>query len=274
MSLVEDIGSGDITSEACITNGSFLSGKLIMKQWGKLAGLPFLASTFAMADPNIIVDLYVEEGTIGNAGTIIGSVKGPAKGILSAERVALNILQHASGIATITSVYKEKLTSKGYDCDLLDTRKTLPGLRALERYAVRIGGGKNHRDKLDERFIIQPNHRTFIAQQSTRPIIDAVARTREYRPGVRVEVEVEHLSYLEEALEALPDSILLKHMNVYEVEQAVTMIRNRNKNLYIEVHGGDLVLDTLCAYARLGVNGISVAALTHSTQDLDIRLQF
>ena len=272
--IAEDIRSGDITSEACIPEDEPLSCKLILKQWGRLAGLPFLAQIFQTIDPTIQVDLYLEEGTIAKAGTVIGRVNGPARGIITAERVALNFLRHASGIATITTIYKEKLTDYGCEhIDLLDTRKTLPGLRALDRYAVRIGGGKNHRDGLDDRFVIKGSHQKFIALHERRPIIEAVRKARAYRPNVRVEVEVSRISQVEEALEAAPDIIMLDNMPVFNVEKAVKLIRASNKNIYIEACGG-IFLDTIGAYAETGVDGISIAALTDSVENLDITLRF
>jgi len=273
-SLAEDIRSGDITSEACIPDDAKLYGTLVMKQWGKLAGLDFLSTIFQMVDPRIEVDLRVNEGAVGNAGTVIGTVSGPARGIISAECVALNIVQHASGIATITHMYKEKLSSYGCSCDILNTRKTLPGLRALEKYAVCVGGGKNHRDGLDDRFVIKSNHLLFISPKTKTPIKKAVIKAKAYRPNVKIEIEVENLSMLKEAMSTNPDIIMLKHMNTYEISKAVAIIRNVSKEVYIEACGNEIVLETIYAYAQTGIDGISVTMLTHSIQDLDISLRF
>ncbi|MBT3394473.1 MAG: carboxylating nicotinate-nucleotide diphosphorylase [Waddliaceae bacterium] len=269
----EDIGSEDITSAACIPAKATLSGRIILKQWGRLAGLPFLEPAFQMIDPAIKIKLLVEEGTIGNAGTVIGTISGPARGIITAERVILNFLQYASGIATMTTLYKEEIDSYNPSCDLLDTRKTLPGLRSIAKYAVRVGGGKNHRDSLDERFVIKANHLAFIDKKAKSPILKATEKAHKYRSDVKVEVEIGTLSALKEVLKDSPDIIMLKYMNSHMVKKAVKMIRASNKDIYIEAYGG-IVLDTIGAYADTGVDGIAVTEITHSVQSLDISIRF
>ncbi len=266
--LKEDIRTGDITSEACISPTSTISGKLLLKQGGCIAGLPFLETIFHRLDPNIKITFYVPEGSEHHAGTILGKVEGPARGILSAERVALNLLQHASGIATITKIFIEEI--EDYNCEVLDTRKTLPGLRYLEKYAVRVGGGTNHRYALDHRFIIKNNHLAFVAKESDTPILEAVRRARQYRPEIKVEVEVEDLQMVEEALHAKADIIMLDNMTPKMARQAVQLINHR---AYVEA-SGNITLDTIRAYAATGVDGISVGRLTHSVEALDISLRF
>ncbi|SCA58491.1 Nicotinate-nucleotide pyrophosphorylase [carboxylating] [Chlamydiales bacterium SCGC AB-751-O23] len=268
IALSEDIGKGDITSEACIDDDASLTAKLILKQHGKLAGLPFLATIFQHVDPRITLDLYVREGSEHSAGTIIGSVSGPARGIMSAELVALNIVQHASGIASTTALYVEQVA--GFPCEILDTRKTLPGLRYLEKYAVKIGGGHNHRYGLDEKFVINKKHLSFLAKTSKSPIKEAVKRARKYRPGINVEIAVESLDLIEEALAAEADIIMLERMTIPQVCQAVKIINHRAR---VEFKGC-VTLETVLAFAQTGVDGISIKDLTHSIQDLDIRLKF
>ncbi len=269
--IAEDIRSGDISSEACIQESDMLSAKLICKEWGCIAGFPLLQTVFQMINPTVKIKLFVKEGEVCNAGTLLASITGSARSIISGERIALSIMQHASGIATTTTLYKEELAD--YKCDLLDTRATLPGLRALEKYAVRVGGGKNHRQGLDDCFIIKSNHVRFIRKDCKTPFKEAVEKARAYRPEIPVEVQIDNLQSLEEVLSCQPDRILLDRMNIFTVQKAVRMIRKKNKKIYIEVHG-HILLDNVSAYAETGVNGISVPALTHSVQDLDICLRF
>lgn len=266
--LEEDIRSGDITSEACIPEGASLTAKLILKQSGRLAGLPFLSTIFQHVDPRIETELFVQEGSEHHAGTVIGKVTGPAKGILTAELVALNIVQHASGIATTTANYVECV--KGFKCEILDTRKTLPGLRCLEKYAVHVGGGHNHRYGLDERFVITRKHLSFLSQSSSTPIKDAIERARAYRSDIKIEIAVDNFQKIDEALKSKADIIMLERMTIPNVWRAVKKVAGKAR---VEVKGA-ILLETVRAYAETGVDGISVGALTHSVQDLDIRLKF
>lgn len=267
--LEEDIRSGDVTSEACIGEDETISGRLLLKQGGRVAGLPFLAPLFQKVDPKIHVHLFVEEGSENRAGTILGTVSGPARSIFSAERVALNLLQHLSGIATITGEYVERI--EGHPCDVLDTRKTLPSLRYLQKYAVRVGGGKNHRWGLDDRFIIKKHHIWFIAREIRHPILEAVRRVRQHNKHLKVEVEVETLPMVKEALEAGADILLLSNMSLHHVRKAVNLI---GKKAYVEAAGEEITLDTVHLFAEAGVNGVSVSALTDSVQGINISLRF
>jgi nicotinate-nucleotide pyrophosphorylase (carboxylating) len=268
VALKEDIRTGDITSEACIGAEEVISGRLLLKQGGRISGLPFLERIFHRVDPDIQVSLFVEEGSEHRAGTVIGTVRGHARGIFSAERVALNFIQHASGITTLTSEYVERL--EGVPCDILDTRKTLPGLRALEKYAVRVGGGTNHRYGLDDRFIIKHHHLSFIARETRHAIREAVRRAKAYKAGVMIEVEVEDLHMVEEAIESEADIIMLDHMPLPMVRKAVAMVKGA---AYVEACGG-ITLDTLRSYAEAGVNGVSIGAITYSVPGIDISLRF
>jgi nicotinate-nucleotide pyrophosphorylase (carboxylating) len=264
----EDIGLSDITSEACISEDTVISGKILLKQSACIAGLPFFKDVFQRVDPTIEVVFFEEDGEYLTAGAILGKVKGHARGILGADRTALNVLQHASGVATVTYEFVEAV--EGYQCDILDTRRTLPGLRSLEKYAVRTAGGVNHRYSLDDRFVIKRNHLALIGQNTRYPIAEAVKLAREYRSDIEIEVEVQNLDMVKEALEADVDFIILDHMTIPVICKAVDVIDGK---AYVEATG-DITLDTIRAYAATGVNGISVGALTYSVPSIDMRLRF
>ncbi len=267
IAIAEDLRSGDITSEACIPANAIISGKFRLKQSAVVCGLPLLPLIFKKTNPDIEVKSFIEEGSSNKAGTVIASIEGPAIGIFAAERVALNILQHTCGISTVTRQFVKEVSD--FKCDILDTRKTLPGLRSLEKYAVRVGGGRNHRYALDDRFVIKNNHLTFLRKETKYPIKEAVTRARSYRPSIVVEVEVENLHMVKEAIEAHADIIMLDNMNPSMVKEAIRMINGR---AYVEA-AGSIILETVRAYAATGVNGISIGALTHSVPAIDISLR-
>lgn len=271
ISIEEDIRSGDITSEVLVPEEAITSGRIVLKQAGVLAALPFLQILFQKIDPAIEVTLYVEEGSYQTAGTILGKVTGPAKGIMSGERIALNLIQHASGVATSTSEYVRKL--KGLHCGILDTRKTLPGLRALEKYAVSVGGGSNHRFALDDRFIIKTNHLYFLKGISKTPIKDAIERVKKHQPDLPIEVEITRYEQLAQALHPVVSGIMLSRMMPIEIKRCVDRIRQTDKKVYIESLG-TITLDTVRAYAETGVDGISIGSVTHSVPTLDIVMRF
>lgn len=266
----EDVRSGDITSQACIPDTAEVTAKLVLKQAGVLAGLPFLKPLFHKIDPRIQVTLLVEEGSFQKAGTLIAKIHGPARGIVTGERVALNMLQHVSGVATMTAAYVKKVA--GYGCTILDTRKTLPGLRSLEKYAVRVGGGKNYRFGLDDRFIIKANHLAFLNQQCEYPITEAIKKVQAHSPNLPIEIEIDDLKLLDEALQTHAKVIILCNMTPDMVNRAVTKIRKTNKKVYVE-SSGTITLDTIRSYAELGVDAISIGALTHSVPALDIGMK-
>lgn len=267
IAIAEDIGSGDITSEVLVFKTSMTSGCFVIKQAGIVAGLPFLEFLFKKIDPEIDVKLYLEEGSYQKAGTIIAKVAGPARGILAGERIALNLIQHASGIATMTYEYVRKV--KGLRCEILDTRKTLPGLRALEKYAVGIGGGTNHRFSLDDRFTIKSNHLYFLAGGSPTPIKEAVKKVKSHRPDLAIEVEISNSKNLHQALETDAKAIMLSRMMPSEIKKCVSLIRRTDKKVYVESLG-TITLDTVRAYAETGVDGISIGSITYSVPALDI----
>ncbi|CDZ80389.1 Nicotinate-nucleotide pyrophosphorylase [carboxylating] [Candidatus Rubidus massiliensis] len=268
IALEEDIRSGDKTTEACIPETIEISGKFVLKQAGVLAGLKFLEPLFKKLDPNIEVHLLVEEGVFLKAGTTVAKINGPARGILSGERVALNLLQHASGVATTTYYYVRKIS--GYNCKILDTRKTLPGLRALEKYAVKVGGGHNHRYGLDDRLIIKSKHLSFVALYAKDPIKESVKLVKNKYPNLPIEMEIKSIDQLDEALQTDIDAIMLMNMSPEDVQKCAKKIRKTNKKVYVE-SGSSITFDTIKAYAEL-VDGISIGALTYSVQGLDIKM--
>jgi len=270
ITIAEDIRSGDITSFACVSEHSVTSGKFLLKQAGVIAGLPFIEILFKKIDPRIEITPLVDEGSFHKSGTYIAKITGPARGILTAERIVLNLLQHASGVASITNAYVRKVA--GLECAILDTRKTLPGLRALEKYAVVAGGGKNHRHGLDDRFIIKTNHLAFISPRASNPITQAVEKAYAYNPKLPIEIEIADINDLDEALKTRAASIMLIGMLPEEAKVCIKKGKTSNKKIYIE-SGGTITLDTVRAYAETGVNGISVGELTHSVHALDIRMR-
>ncbi|MBN9377775.1 MAG: carboxylating nicotinate-nucleotide diphosphorylase [Chlamydiales bacterium] len=269
LALQEDIRSGDITTLACISKNAQAQAKVILKQAGIVAGLPFLEILFKRIHPDIKVHLEVKEGSFQKAGTLLGTIIGPMRAIITGERVALNLIQHASGVATITAAYVKKVT--GWDCLIMDTRKTLPGLRFLEKYAVKIGGGHNHRFGLDDRLIIKTNHLAYLAQ-SKQTVAETVVSLKNLHPELPVEIEVEETERLLEALETDVDAIMLINMAPEEAKKCVEIIKKTSKKVYIESSGA-ITLDTVHAYAKTGVHGISIGDLTHSVEALDIRMR-
>jgi nicotinate-nucleotide pyrophosphorylase (carboxylating) len=263
----EDKACEDITSQACIPSACHAAARLILKEPAKICGLIFLPLIFHQVDPEIEVHFHFSEGQDCEPYTPLATIHGKATYLLSGERSALNTIQHLSGIATITANYVKEVS--GFSCDILDTRKTLPGLRNLQKYAVAIGGGKNHRFTLAERFLIKNNHLTLLKKQSPYPIFEAIQKARKFRPEIKVEVEVEDLESLSYALENQADFIMLDNMPVELVQEAVRLVNGR---AYVEASGG-ITLSNVRQYAATGVNGISIGALTHSVKAIDISMR-
>jgi len=240
---------------------------IVVKEAGVVAGLPVAAAVFHAADPSLSFQPRVSEGARVSAGEIIAEVEGRVASILRAERVALNFLQRLSGIATATALLVEAVA--GLPTRILDTRKTTPGLRPLERYAVRMGGGQNHRYNLADGILVKDNHWRAVHAQS-EDIAGAVRRLRQRVPqGLRVEVEVTSLAEAEEALAAGTDILLLDNMGLEEMRQAVEAAHDRAQT---EASGG-ITLKNVRAVAETGVDYISVGAITHSAPALDISLE-
>ncbi|WCN37774.1 carboxylating nicotinate-nucleotide diphosphorylase [Aneurinibacillus uraniidurans] len=264
MWLAEDIGFGDITSQATIPQDSVGTGILYTKQAGVIAGLDVATHVFANLDSSLTFTKKVEDGTYVEKGVVIAEVEGSTQSILSGERLALNLLQRLSGIATETHAYVQKARTTNEHVRIVDTRKTTPGLRMLEKYAVVVGGGHNHRIGLFDAVMIKDNH-----IKGAGGITAAVQRARAgISHTMRIEVEVETLEQLEEAIAAKPDIIMLDNMDNETMAEAVRRVDGR---MVVEASGG-VNLDTVAGIAATGVDVISVGSLTHSVSALDISL--
>ena len=263
--LLEDIGPGDITTMLCVPAGTRATATVLAKQAGTIAGLTIGELAFKLLDPNAQWEALVEDGaTIGAGRTPIARVSGDARALLTAERVALNFMQRLSGIATVTARYVA-LTA-GTHARIADTRKTTPGLRALEKYAVRAGGGFNHRLGLYDCVLIKDNH-----IKAAGGISNAVAAAKAHIPHtMKIEVEAATLLMVEEALSARADIILLDNMDTETMRRAVALIGRRA----ISEASGNLTEARIAEVAATGVDILSIGALTHSAPSLDISLDF
>jgi nicotinate-nucleotide pyrophosphorylase (carboxylating) len=259
--LAEDVGAGDVTTEATVAADAAGTAALLVKEQGVVCGLQAVELTFRALDPEIEFEAFVHDGDAVEAPALVARVSGSLRAILTGERVALNFLGRLSGIATLTRQYFDAVAGTG--AAVLDTRKTTPGLRALEKHAVASGGGRNHRFGLDDAVLIKDNHLRAAAS-----IAAAVERVRE-ASELPVEVECDTLEQVREALEAGVDAILLDNMTVDELRHAVELVAGRAR---LEASGG-VTLETIHAIAETGVDEISVGALTHSARSLDVSLE-
>ena len=269
--LREDIGTGDLTSEAVIPPDAVARGLFVARETGVLAGAPLLGPLFQRIDPAAEVKLLKSDGDALARGDAIAAIAGPARAILAGERAALNFLQRLSGIATMTRRFVTLAAPHG--AKILDTRKTLPGWRTLDKYAVRAGGGTNHRMGLYDQVLIKDNH-LLVAERRWpgRAVGGAIEAARKTSPpGTRIEVEADTLGQVREAIEAGADIILLDNMTDDQMRQAVAMARGRAPRPILEASGG-VAEARVEAIARTGVDWISVGALTHSAPALDIAL--
>lgn len=263
--LKEDLGlSGDITTNATVDAATRIAAHIVARADGTISGLDVAGAAFSTLDPDVQFVRYHEDGGVVSANTKIATVSGLARGILTAERVALNFLGRMSGIATLTSRYVLKTSGTG--ASIVDTRKTTPGLRAFEKYAVRCGGGGNHRAGLFDAVLIKDNH--IVAAGGLK---EAIRRARASAGHtVKLEVEVDTLDQLKEVLNIGADAVLLDNMSPEELRQAVALVDGR---ALTEASGG-VNLDTIASIAATGVDLISVGALTHSAPVLDLGLDF
>jgi nicotinate-nucleotide pyrophosphorylase (carboxylating) len=261
--LAEDLGPGDLTTEALIDPSIKGKARLVPREEMVLAGIEVFGRVFSRLDPDIALEWNFQDGDAVPAGRDIGVVEGSLRGILSAERTALNFLQHLSGIATLTKRYVDNVGPS--KVRVVDTRKTTPGLRILEKYAVRVGGAHNHRLGLFDGVLIKDNH---IAAAGS--ISKAVEKIRANVPHtVKIEVEVDDLRGLEEAMRVGADAVLLDNMSIDEIREAVSIAGGR---VLLEASGG-ITLETIGEVAQTGVDLISVGALTHSARSVDISLE-
>lgn len=262
--LQEDIGLGDITTQATIAPGTMARAELVAKQDFVLAGIDVARQVFGQLDPSAAFEKLREDGQRVQRGDVLAWIKGDAAVLLQGERVALNLLQRMSGIATHTAAFVKELEGTG--TAVVDTRKTTPGLRVLEKYAVRAGGGRNHRTSLYDGVLIKENH-----VAAAGGIAVAVARAREIAPHtLRIEVETRNLVEVEEALSANADVIMLDNMDLDNLRQAVALIDGR---AITEASGG-VTLETVRGIAETGIDFVSVGALTHSSPAVDISMLF
>jgi nicotinate-nucleotide pyrophosphorylase (carboxylating) len=263
-SLSEDIGKGDLTSEALIEQDLKAQGIIVAKEEGVIAGLEIAKMVFHQLDPELVFESSFKDGNRVMKGEEVVILKGSVRSILSGERTALNFLQRLSGIATLVSKYVEKI--KDTEAKILDTRKTTPGLRALEKYAVKMGGGENHRMGLFDMILIKENHIKAVGN-----IPRAIQKAKAKYPNKRIEVETKNLDEVAEAVSSGADWIMLDNMSVEEMKKAVKVIRLSKKEIKIEA-SGRIDLNNVREVALTGVNFISVGALTHSAPALDFSL--
>jgi nicotinate-nucleotide pyrophosphorylase (carboxylating) len=265
--LAEDLVKGDVTTDALIPADRRGTGLIVAKKEGILAGINIAKQVFHRVDPELKVEVLLEDGAGVKPGSKVANVSGSIASILAAERVALNFLQRLSGIASETKRYVEAV--KGLPVRIMDTRKTTPGLRSLEKHAVKVGGGENHRMNLGDGMLIKDNHLAALRSQGLN-IKQIVARARQNSPQrLPVEVEVATASEALEAAEAEADIVMLDNMSLEDMRKAVKSIHGR---VLVEASGG-ITLDNVRAVAETGVDFISIGALTHSVTALDISLE-
>jgi nicotinate-nucleotide pyrophosphorylase (carboxylating) len=266
LALAEDVGTGDVTTQATVPDDRAATGQFLVKQDGVLSGMAVVAAVYERVDPRVVVTPLVADGTEVRRGEVVATVEGPARALLTGERVALNFLQRLSGVATVTARYAREV--EGTRARIIDTRKTTPGMRTLQKQAIRDGGGHNHRMGLADGVLIKDNHLAAIGGPDR--VTRAIQTARAFAPHtLKIEVEVTTLDELDEALAAGADVVLLDNMDVATMAEAVRRTAGR---ALLEASGG-ITLDTLRAIAETGLDLISAGALTHSAPALDISLE-
>jgi nicotinate-nucleotide pyrophosphorylase (carboxylating) len=268
VALAEDIGSGDATTLASVPANATANAVMRAREPLVVAGLDFAKAGFRELSAKIKIKVTSRDGRRVKAGATMMKISGPTRAILSAERVALNFVQRLSGVATATAKFLTAI--KGSDAQILDTRKTTPGWRRFEKYAVACGGGKNHRLGLFDMILIKDNHLAALRNERPNAIAAAVARAREKYPKLKIEVEADTLEQVRQAIDAGAEMILFDNMTTAHLRQAVKIVKRRVKT---EASGG-VNLKTVRAIAATGVDFISVGALTHSARAVDIGLDF
>jgi len=265
--LAEDLSWGDITTETIVPPDMEAKGFILVKREGVVAGLEIASAVFKKVDPQLKVNFLVSDGTKVKPGTIIAEVEGKVRSILKAERTALNFLCRLSGIATETAKYVSAIS--GLPCIILDTRKTAPGMRLMDKYAVRMGGGKNHRFHLGDGILIKDNH-WFALRSAGLSLKQAIERARSQAHHLlKLEVEVKDEEEAKEALQAGADILLLDNMSIEEMKRVVEIAKGK---ALLEASGG-ITLDNIREVAETGVDFISIGSLTHSPKALDISLE-
>lgn len=262
--LKEDIGTGDITTTNCVPADAISRGAFRAKEAGVVCGIDILVRVFALLDKNVVVTPLLKDGDTVERGDIIASIEGPSRSVLTGERVALNLIQRLSGIATQT--HKAVMSVAGTNARIADTRKTTPGLRVLEKYAVKVGGGSNHRFNLSDGVLIKDNH--IVAAGGIGPAVAAVRANIPHT--LKIEVETETPEQIDEALKAGADIIMLDNMTIEQMRAAVKQIAGRA----VTEASGNMGDRDLYEVASTGVDLISIGALTHTVKSLDISLKF
>lgn len=264
IALKEDMPDGDVTSDNVVPPDSVSQAVFLAKQDGVLAGLPVAARVFEMLDPEVHFASIYSDGASLSAGSRLATVQGNSTALLKGERTALNFLQRLSGIATLTRRFVRAL--EGTSAKLLDTRKTTPGLRILEKYAVKMGGGQNHRQNLSDMVMLKDNHIRLVGS-----ISEAVRRAKQnVPPHIKIEVETTNLEQVREAVVSGADMVMLDNMSLEHMRRAVGWVKGR---VPLEV-SGNVSLDNIRDIAELGVDYISVGSLTHSYRSMDISMDF
>lgn len=266
--LAEDVGSGDVTTLATVPESATICVTMVAREQLVLAGQAFAVAALRELDSRLVIAPHAVDGVRCGTGQILLRVTGSARAILTAERVALNFMQRLSGVATLTAQFTEQV--QGTRAKILDTRKTTPGWRRFEKYAVKCGGGQNHRVGLFDMVLIKDNHLAALRNAKPNPIAAAVQRARAAYPELKVEVEADTLEQARQAVEAHADIILLDNMKLGKLRAAVDLVGGRAKT---EASGG-VNLQTVRAIAETGVDFISVGAITHSARAVDIALDF
>jgi len=274
LALHEDLaGRRDLTTSAVIPEAAVGSVSIVARRPGVVSGLPIVPLVFQDVDPTVRVELQAADGDAVQRGTVVAVLTGPTRSLLIGERTALNFLTHLSGVASLTRTFVDHV--RGTRAKILDTRKTLPGWRSLEKYAVRCGGGVNHRMGLYDGVLIKDNHLAAWIGLENRPTLrEAVSRARAVSPpDVTIEVEVDSLEQLRDVLQASPDIVLLDNMSPAVMSEALSIRDRLAPGVQLEASGG-VTLDTVAAIAATGVDRISIGALTHSAPALDLALDW
>ncbi len=266
--LTEDIGPGDATTLATVPEHATAQAAMVAREPLTVAGLAFAEAAFRELSPDIQCERRLQDGERAQPGATLLHITGPARALLTAERVALNFVQRLSGVATLTAQFVEAV--RGTRAEILDTRKTTPGWRRFEKFAVASGGGRNHRIGLYDLILIKDNHLAALRDEKPNAIAAAVQRARAKYPQLQVEVEADTLDQVAQAVDAGADIILLDNMNTAQLRAAVAHVAGRAKT---EASGG-VNLSTVRAIAETGVDFISVGAITHSARAVDIALDF
>lgn len=267
-SLAEDVGSGDVTTLATVPPNAQATATISAREPMVVAGLGFAMEAFRLLSTEIDVVEQCADGEKIPPGRALLNVRGQARAILTAERVALNFLQRLSGVATMTRLFVDTVSATR--AKILDTRKTTPGWRRFEKYAVTCGGGQNHRMGLFDMILIKDNHLVALRDEKPHAIGAAVARARKAYPDLKVEVEADNLTQVQQALDARADIILLDNMSLENLKASVALVKGRAR---LEASGG-VNLDTVRSIAETGVDFVSVGAITHSARAVDIGLDF